>query len=152
MADVGRPTKYKEEYNEQARKLCLLGATDEELASFFEVNEDTIYEWKNTHQKFSDSIKSGKELADATVAESLFKRATGYEHNDIDIKMYEGEIIQTPIVKHYPPDTGAMVFWLKNRQRKNWKDRQDTDITSNGENINIPVIQWVSSNENQQEI
>jgi hypothetical protein len=31
----GRPTKYKEEYNEQAYKLCLLGATDKELADFF---------------------------------------------------------------------------------------------------------------------
>ena len=42
----GRPTKYKAEYAEQARKLCLLGATDMEMADFFEVSEFTINKWK----------------------------------------------------------------------------------------------------------
>ena len=37
-----RPTKYNKEYNMQAYKLALLGATDVELADFFEVNQDTI--------------------------------------------------------------------------------------------------------------
>lgn len=36
MSKGGRPTKYKEEYTDQAYKLCLLGATDKEMADFFE--------------------------------------------------------------------------------------------------------------------
>ncbi|MCO6427131.1 hypothetical protein [Nitrosomonas communis] len=32
---VGRPTLYREVYAEQAYRLCLLGATDEELADFY---------------------------------------------------------------------------------------------------------------------
>lgn len=32
---MARPTKYQEAYAEQARKLCLLGYTDAELADFF---------------------------------------------------------------------------------------------------------------------
>ena len=32
---IGRPTKYKPEYSAQAQKLCLLGATDAEMADFF---------------------------------------------------------------------------------------------------------------------
>ena len=36
---MARPTKYQEAYAEQARKLCLLGYTDAELADFFEVSE-----------------------------------------------------------------------------------------------------------------
>ena len=31
----GRPTKFKEEFIEQAEKLCKLGATDVDLADFF---------------------------------------------------------------------------------------------------------------------
>lgn len=42
----GRPTKYKEEYTAQARKLCLLGHTDKDLADFFEVTFQTINNWK----------------------------------------------------------------------------------------------------------
>jgi hypothetical protein len=38
--EAGRPTKYKSEYPEQTFKLCLLGATDKEIANIFEVNED----------------------------------------------------------------------------------------------------------------
>lgn len=49
----GRPTKYKPEYAEQARKYCLLGATDAELAESFDVAEATINNWKLAHPKFT---------------------------------------------------------------------------------------------------
>lgn len=125
---AGRPTDYKEEYNEQAYRLCLLGHTDEELGVFFEVTEQTINNWKIQHPEFFESIKRGKQVADTKVAESLYKRALGYEHPDVDIKMYEGSIIETPLVKHYPPDTTAAIFWLKNRKPDKWRDKQDHDV------------------------
>ena len=62
--------------------------------------------------------------ADAEIAESLFNRARGYVAPDLDIKMYEGQIIETPYMKHYPPDATSMIFWLKNRQPKIWRDNQ----------------------------
>ena len=124
---MARPTVYKEEYCEQVEKLCKLGATDLQIADFFEVCEDTIHEWKKVYPKFSESIKNGKYLADANVAHSLYHRATGYEHPDVDIKVVEGEIVKTPLTKHYPPDTTAAIFWLKNRQRANWRDKTDVE-------------------------
>lgn len=129
----GRPTKYKPGYNNQAYKLCLLGATDKELADFFEVNEDTINEWKKTYPKFSVSLKRGKMQADSVVAEKLFKRATGYSHPDSDIKVIDGRIVITDLTKHYPPDSTAAIFWLKNRNKESWRDR--TDITTNGKDL-----------------
>ena len=33
---LGAPTLYKQEYDKQAYKLCLLGATDKDLGDFFE--------------------------------------------------------------------------------------------------------------------
>lgn len=136
--NVGRPTKYKSEYAKQAYKLSLLGHTDDELAEFFEVHRDTIYEWKNTHEEFSDSIKKGKQIADAEVVRSLYERATGYEHEDVDIKMFEGEIIKTKLIKHYPPDATAMIFWLKNRQPKKWRDKQEIEH-SGGQEIEVSM-------------
>jgi cell fate (sporulation/competence/biofilm development) regulator YmcA (YheA/YmcA/DUF963 family) len=126
---AGRPTAYKEEYNAQAEKLCKLGFTDAELAAFFEVNEDTVNEWKKVHPEFSESLKKGKDLADAEVASKLYHRATGYSHPDVDIKMYEGQIIETPLIKHYPPDTAAAIIWLKNRQKSRWRDRFEQEVT-----------------------
>ena len=37
---------YKPEFVEQARSMCRLGATDEELAEHFEVCVRTIYRWR----------------------------------------------------------------------------------------------------------
>lgn len=123
----GRPSLYKSAYNGQVYKLCLLGATDKEMADFFEVTESTFNLWKKTYKGFSESIKKGKDQADGEVATKLFKRATGYEHKDVDIKMFAGEIIKTPLIKHYPPDTTAAIFWLKNRQSKKWRDKQEVE-------------------------
>lgn len=134
---AGRPTDYREEYSLQAEKLCKLGATDAELADFFEVTEQTINNWKSDFPLFFESIKKGKSLADAEVADKLYKRATGYEHADVDIKMYEGEIIVTPLTKHYPPDTAAAIFWLKNRQSAKWRDRQEVQHSGDQES---PII------------
>ena len=126
---MARPSKYKAEYAEQARKLCLLGATDKELADFFEVAEDTIHEWKKAHAEFSESIKKGKMQADSDVADRLYQRAMGYEHPEIDLRVVGVEIVETPITKVYAPDTTAAIFWLKNRQRGKWRDKVDQEIT-----------------------
>lgn len=126
---IGRPTKYKHEYAEQTYKLCLLGATDEEIANFFDVNVATINRWKNDFPEFCESIKKGKILADANIAERLYRRAMGYEAPDVDIRVVEGEIIETPLTKHYPPDTPAAIFWLKNRQRSKWRDKVDNEVS-----------------------
>lgn len=125
---AGRPSKYKPEYADQAYKLCLLGATDKDMASFFEVNEDTINEWKNKHTDFSESIKRGKQIADATVAEKLYHRAIGYSHPEIITASHQGQITDTmEVIKHYAPDPTAAIFWLKNRQPQKWRDKQDIE-------------------------
>lgn len=142
---VGRPTKYKEEYNELAYNYCLLGATDSELGAFFGVCEATINNWKNEFPEFLESLKRGKEIADAKVAQALFHRATGYSCPDLDIKMYEGEIIETPYIKHYPPDTTSMIFWLKNRQPEKWREKREVVEIESDQEVTINVVR-VSKN------
>jgi hypothetical protein len=126
----GRPSLYQPLYAVQAEKLCLLGATDAELADFFDIAESTLNLWKLDHPEFSESLKRGKTLADAHVAERLFQRATGYVHDDVHISNYKGSITVTKIDKHYPPDTTAAIFWLKNRQKNRWRDSQNINVTA----------------------
>lgn len=137
----GRPKLYKPEYNEQARKLCLLGSTDKDLADFFEVCEATINNWKIEHEGFLESIKRGKDLADSKVAESLYHRAMGYKTKEVKIATEHGKITDTREVdKYYPPDATSIIFWLKNRQSKKWRDKQDvqhTTINREGEEATI---------------
>lgn len=124
---MGRPTKYKPEYEEQAYKLALLGATDADLADFFGVTEKTIRNWKKDHKGFLPALKKGKAEADAHVADRLFKRATGYTHEAVKIFNDGGKPLVVPYEKHYPPDTTAAIFWLKNRQPEAWRDKQTVE-------------------------
>lgn len=126
---AGRPSKYKAEFCEQAYKLCLMGHTDEELAKFFEVSTFTISKWKIDHKEFSEALKSGKDAADGKVAESLYKRAMGYSHPAQKIFNDQGAPLVVDYIEHYPPDTTACIFWLKNRQRAKWRDKIEQEIT-----------------------
>lgn len=128
----GRPTAYKPEYAKQAEKLCRKGFTDQEMADFFEVEVRTLHRWKATHEAFCHALQAGKEIADDRVERSLFARATGYEHDEVDIRVVGGEVVQTPIRRFYPPDTTACIFWLKNRRKEAWRDKQDHELSGAG--------------------
>lgn len=125
----GRPTAFKQEYVELGYKFCLLGATDEQLAEFFNVAKSTINLWKQKQPKFLDAIKRGKVAADANVAHSLYRRGTGYSCPETLVSNYQGAITLTEVTKHYPPDTTACIFWLKNRQPDKWRDKIEVNAS-----------------------
>lgn len=140
----GRPTDYKEEYNQLAFNYSLLGATDVVMASYFGVSEVTFNAWKEKYPEFLKSLKAGKDEADSKVAASLYNRALGYSHPEDDIRSVNGEIVITPTIKHYPPDTAAGIFWLKNRQGKQFREKIDHEHTgANGgpieSNVNVTM-------------
>lgn len=128
---VGRPTSYKPEYCEQAYKLCLLGADDKRIADFFDVAESTLNKWKLDFPEFSESLKAGKDDADASIAASLYHKAKGYVGKKVVTASFNGQITDSmEVAEYYAPDTTAAIFWLKNRQPKQWRDKQDIDHTS----------------------
>jgi hypothetical protein len=112
---MARPTDYREEYCTEATELCLLGYTDVQLANHFNVSEKTLNNWKHKHPEFLQSLKAGKDVADREVVNALLKKAK------------EG-------------DTTAMIFWLKNRQRFTWRDKQQHEVTgAEGKDLNLTV-------------
>lgn len=128
-AGKGRPSAFKPEYIEQAYNYALLGATDVQMAAFFGVSEQTLNTWKAKHPDFLESLNKGKAQADARVAQSLFHRACGYSHPEDKIFNNDGNPMVVATTKHYPPDTTAGIFWLKNRQKENWRDKVDHEHT-----------------------
>ena len=101
------------------------------------MEEKTVNNWKLDHPEFLQSIKAGKEEADANVAQRLYSRALGYVAPETKIVSYEGAITDTmDIQKHYPPDPTAAIFWLKNRQPDKWRDKVDVDQNVSG-NIEV---------------
>jgi len=129
--EQGQPTKYKSEYDEQVEKLCKLGSTDKDIANFFNVTDTTINNWKLAHATFFESLKRGKDHFDSELVEkSLRNRAIGCSHPETRVVVVNGVPEKVEITKHYPPDSTAMIFWLKNRQSARWKDKQEIDVNS----------------------
>jgi hypothetical protein len=125
----GRPSSYREDMPKRAYRLCLLGLTDEELGISFGVVEETINAWKREHEEFSASIERGREAADGNVGERLYMRALGYSHKAVKIFLRPGDDKPTyaEYIQHYPPDTAAASLWLRNRQGKRWRDKQEVE-------------------------
>jgi ssDNA-binding replication factor A large subunit len=84
------------------------------------------------------------------VSARLVERAMGYSHPDVDIRTISvgngfSEIVKTPIIKHYPPDTAAASLWLRNRQPDKWRDKPEVSVhveNSITVDTNRPVEQW----------
>lgn len=139
---MGRPSSFKSEYVKQAEKLARLGATDRDLADFFGVSQQTIDNWKSQHAEFLGSLKVGKDEADGRVERSLYMRAVGYEQDAVKIFMPAGA--SEPVIAEYreriQPDTTACIFWLKNRKKDDWRDKQEHEVTGkDGEPIQAAI-------------
>lgn len=121
----GRPTDFRPEFCQQVEKLCRLGATDEQVAAFFDKDVSTINRWKLAHPEFCAAIKGGKIEADLAVANSLFKKATGYviETERVIGKGEAAKVVKLNIAVE--ADTTACIFWLKNRAPEQWRDKID---------------------------
>lgn len=102
-------TTYKDWETEE--KILLLqgwarnGLTNEQIASNMDIVVSTLWEWRKKSPKISNALKIGKDEADIQVENALYKAAL------------EG-------------NTTAMIFWLKNRRSKEWRDKIQQEITT----------------------
>lgn len=126
---MARPSKFENVDWDFVRKCARMGLSDIELAKIAKVTERTWNNWKQAQPEFFQSLKNWKDEADNIVEASLYERAKGYSHPEDKIFIDNGQPIVVPTVKHYPPDTTACIFWLKNRKRAEWRDRTEVDNT-----------------------
>lgn len=97
----GRPSKLEQIDLKQVEALAGLGLKDTEIANVLGVSEKTL----NTYKKnpyFLQSLKTGKDKADANVARALYNNAIN------------GNVT-------------AQIFWLKNRRKEDWREKYDID-------------------------
>lgn len=105
------------------------GLSDEQIAHNIGINKNTIYTWKKKYKVIDDVLKKGKEVVDRQVENALLKRALGYDYEEETKMVAESGKKSIRIVKkHIPPDTTAIIFWLKNRKREQWRDVNKIEI------------------------
>ncbi len=123
--------KYKKEFVKLAFKFSLLGATLEQLGSFFDVNIGTISTWQNKYPDFGQAIRDGREVADAEVAHSMYKRALGVKVKEQKAHVVEGDIVITELEREIPAEVNAGKYWLTNRNKEKWGSTADVDVNVN---------------------
>jgi hypothetical protein len=121
---MGRPVDYRPEYVGIAYQACRLkGLYNHELAALFGVTPQTLCNWKNEHPEFFDAIRNGKDEWDnGHVENALLRRAEGYDQKVIEEKLTkDGDVVPCEKTVHIPPDVGAAIFWLCNRNPQRWR-------------------------------
>lgn len=143
----GRPSKYGTIDIAQVERLAGLGLTDRELAVSLNISPDTFYTYKKKAD-FSEAIKKGKAVADDKVVQSLYKRAIGYEYDEVTkepvyiqyrkgkggkkSKVSETLVTTKTVRKHVNPDVTAQIFWLCNRRPETWRHKKQIEHEMDG--------------------
>ena len=96
------------------------GLTLEDIAHNMGLCRQTLVNWKAKNEKIRKALEDGKEVADRRVENALYKQVT--------------------TSKHVPGDVTAQIYWLKNRKPKQWRDRQETAITADIEDL-TPLVE-----------
>lgn len=135
MGKRGPESQYNPDYDKQARKFCILGATNENLADFFEVCTATIANWMNRHPSFKAAILEGRAHADADIAESLYKRAKGYERPAVRMMQTPEGPQRLEYTHHHAPDTQACIFWLRNRRADLWREKIEHEHSASADTL-----------------
>lgn len=99
--------------------LAAQGLTVDQIASCLGVGRSTLYDRMGTEADVSDAIKAGRAKGIATVTNALFQSAKG-------------------------GNTTAQIFYLKNRQPNEWRDRRDHELSGpDGGPIKVERIERV---------
>ncbi len=120
---------YRDKFAEQAFRLCLLGATNEQLGVAFGVRERTISRWIADRDDFREAVLAGRDGADSAVAVSMYNRAKGYTIKTERAFHHRGKVTKVKVREHIPADVGAGKFWLTNRRRQDWGERVGVEHT-----------------------
>ena len=110
---------------ELIERLAMLGMDNKEIAHTIQLPIQTFDYWIATYPAVREHLHWGRIISISEVVAALHKKATGFSHPDTHICVVRGEVIQTEITKHYPPDTAAAIFILKNKTRnlnQPWND------------------------------
>jgi len=112
---MGRPTKYKPDYNDKVIELFKQGASVEEICLELDICKQTFYNWCESNKEFLDSKKKGVDFS-------------------LGWWMKEGRI------RLRDKDFNYTGWYMNMKNRFGWADNQKTDITSDGKPITPTII------------
>lgn len=136
--------KYQEWIDDPDKRTLLSGwarkgLSDQQIAKNIGISRSTLNEWRKKYPVIADTLKKSKEIADTEVENALYLKCIGHkvqlkktfkvrkiEYNDAGRKIKEEDHLEMGEDEVYiPPDTKAIIFWLTNRAKEDWRERQN---------------------------
>lgn len=134
MARVRRPKQVDKMLEKD--NMILIGAwlrdglSIRQICANLGVSDRAWYEAISLSEEFAELSTRTKEVVDREVENALYKRAMGYEYDEVTEEYEAGFLTKKKVVhKYQAPDTAAQIFWLKNKRSADWKDRREVDNT-----------------------
>ena len=147
---MARKTKYEDDFPARAEDYARQGMIDKEIAKKLGISEKVFYDYQTKYPQFLQAIKRGKAPVDFEVENILLKKVRGFEYDETHIEYKDlpvkGKDKPKPtsvkrIKKLVIPSDTAIIFWLKNRRPKKWRDKQNVELTGeDGESIKIEYV------------
>ena len=165
---TGRPGKYtlwlQPDNLEKVRNWRRNGATLDELSQLMHVGKTAIKEWQNRFPTFAEALKESEVYDDQAEATLHKLGVEGWVTQEVVEEVLRGPdnrpilnddgspklVVTKRITKQNPPQTTALIFWLKCRRPDIWKEKKeiyDMDNSNSGGVIEIPAVMEVVSNE-----
>lgn len=101
------------------------GASMTEIADLLGVSEGTLYKYANLHPELREALDRYKPQLRAKVVGALIRKACGYDHPE-QVMAPDGTI--RTVVRHHPPDTTAIKYYLATQEGQEWAERQQVDV------------------------
>ena len=70
------------------------GLSDGQIAENMGISVRTLYRWKNEYWQICHALKKGKDAADREIENALFKRAKGYDYEEIREETKDGKVVK----------------------------------------------------------
>jgi hypothetical protein len=132
---MGRKIKYNPDtFPLLAEGYAREGFNDKQIADKLGIGLSSFYKYQREFSEFLESLKKGKAPVDFKAENALLKRVLGYTYEEkttemrIDEKGNTKPVVVKIVKKEVPPETTAIIFWLKNRRPDKWREKQSIEV------------------------
>lgn len=133
--------EYIPEYADIAARMKATGATDKDLAFYFDTSTDRIRQWRKEHPEFSRACKAGRDMTKQYLLKKGMMAAAGYEYTERSVKgnynvkedgsleLIPGTTVTvTETPKIVPPNDKLLIFMVSAMDRQagkyDWVSKQ----------------------------
>lgn len=116
-----KPRFFTDKEKNQVIRMKEIGMTDAQIIHALGCGRSTFYRAKQEDPEFQKAYEEADNMQVEAVERSLYQRSMGSIVPEDKVTAV-GDIVR--VLKHYPPDTAAAIFYLKNKRPEEWTDKR----------------------------